>query len=275
MYETNNYLTKKYTTNVNFNFSYFFIYMQFLLICTIKKFKTNDFFFFFNHMKITNFNILLLLLFNLFSIIIFLILDFFFKKKILKNNEATLTIFFYFYILQFFFFVNNLFSFIIILEFQSIVLLYFILTTTTEIKYKSKSLSNNKSISYINQENQHFTNSLLFNYWMSFFGSLIIMFSIINIEKVFGFLQWDQIHFFSLMWQQQIFNYSYIFLFFFWVPFFFGFLIKISYLPFHVWKPEMYKGLSFFSVFFFYDDLFFFIDFVNYLYFFFLNLLFL
>ena len=86
---------------------------------------------------------------------------------------------------------------------------------------------------------------------MSFFGSLVLMFSIINIEKVFGFLQWDQIHFFSLTWQQQIFNNSYIFLFFFWIPFFFGFLIKISYLPFHIWKPEMYKGLSFFSVFFF------------------------
>lgn len=172
----------------------------------------------------------------------------FFKFNKIYNLEYLLASLFFFYSLSVFFFANNIFTFIIFLEFQSVCLLYFL---STNISWPSKKSLFSLPNSFLVQYPQGYLNSILFNYWASFFGSILLVFSIININKIFGSLNWNYVNILALSWSNQIFYGSFLYLFFFWFPFFFGFLVKLSYIPVHLWKPDMYKGLSFLSVLFF------------------------
>ena len=130
---------------------------------------------------------------------------------------------------------------------------------------------NKINLTYLQQYPQFLINSLLFNYWMAFFGSLFLVFALINIEKLYGFLDWTSINAISNSWILNIFNYSYLSNVVYWIPLYFGFMVKLGYLPFYIWKPEVYKGLSYYTVFFF-MTLYFFVLVIIYIYIFFSQL---
>ena len=122
---------------------------------------------------------------------------------------------------------------------------------------------------------KQFFNVLFFHFWSSFFSSMFIIYSILNIFLIFGTTEWAILNFVINLYINSNYAYSNFFIFFIFFIFFFALVIKLGLPPVFFFKLEIYKGLPFFLLFlystfffFFFFIVFFFIIF-NFLFFFF------
>ena len=86
-------------------------------------------------------------------------------------------------------------------------------------------------------------NVLFFQYWISFFSSILLLFFFINLEFYFSSTEWTFINLSIFFSELPIDFYFYFFLFII------GFFLKIGLTPFHLYKLEVYKGLPFITIF--------------------------
>ena len=201
--------------------------------------------FFWNHFKITNFNlnIILFLLFISFCLNIFIR----FIPKI--NLNYSIDYFFIlgnlFIFLLFIFYTNTLYTFLFILELNSSFIFYKFIVSKFWFK------NSNKKNNLTSTSPKYYLNMLFFQYWVTFFSSVLILYSIINILFLFGSSEWLLIEFLT----QTNFNFlmfeNWFFFIIIWFSFFVGFFLKIGLTPLHLFKIEVYKGIPFISIFFY------------------------
>jgi hypothetical protein len=225
------------------NINKIFLFILFIYIYTFKGISTTIWW---QHFKLTNLNlnlIILLLFINFIFLLIcqnisllnnFVRLDYFFALTNLSNFLPLL------------FLANTLFTFLFILEFTSTLVFYKFVVSKI---WKNDDNSNiNNFILFRNLPN-YYLNMLFFQYWATFFSSVLIVFSLISYIYIYGTTEWFLINLlnsFNLQFNLNKFNN--IILIFILI---FGFLIKIGFTPVHLYKIELYKGLPFFAIFFY------------------------
>lgn len=232
-------LHNSYFLNINKIFLIFFL----LYIYTFKGINTTIWW---QHFKISNLNLsltLILILVNLFFIFVsqnlssiqnFVKLDYFFALVNLSN------------FLPFIFFTNTLFTFLFILEFVSVIVFYKFVVSKI---WKLNNLENINNFKNFRNLPNYYLNMLFFQYWATFFSSVLIVFSFITYIYMYGTTEWfilNLLNFYSF--ELNLVNLNKFILCF---TILFGFFIKIGFTPVHLYKIEVYKGLPFFAIFFY------------------------
>lgn len=199
------------------------------------------------HFKITNLNlnlIFLLLALNLIFIFIcqnisllsnFVKLDYYFALINLSN------------FLPLIFITNTLFTFLFILEFTSVIVFYkFVVSKIWKIKNNND--INNFTL-FRNLPN-YYLNMLFFQYWATFFSSVLIVFSLISFIYMYSTTEWFMLNLLN-EFNLQLNSFNKINNLILMFVLIFGFLIKVGFTPIHLYKIEIYKGLPFFAIFFY------------------------
>jgi hypothetical protein len=102
------------------------------------------------------------------------------KKKIIKSLDFLLSISTLIFLLPYLFCVNTIFTFLFFLELLSTILFYKLLSS--KIWYKS----NNKNNIVVNNLPQNYINMIFFQYWVTFFSTIFIIYFYINMYNLFG-----------------------------------------------------------------------------------------
>ena len=198
---------------------------------------------FFNHFNISNFTIYVLYTFLLVSFFIFFLLKLVFKKvNLAKSVDYLFSINNLVILLPYLFFINTLFSFLFFLELISIVLLYKLISS--KIWFKKNTHNKNTT----NNIPQNYINMVFFQYWVTFFSTIFIVYFYINIFYLYGTSDWYIIQYLSTMSLDN----SFIFGAFQKLTisvFIFSIFFKLGITPFHLFKVEVYKGIPFLSIF--------------------------
>ena len=198
----------------------------------------------FNHITINNLFTYLLYFFTFISFLFyFLLKQISMKKKIIKSLDFLLSIGNLIFLLPYLFCVNTIFTFLFFLELLSTLLFYKLLSS--KIWYKS----NNKNNTTTNNLPQNYINMIFFQYWVTFFSTIFIIYFYINMYYFFGTSDWNNIqycYFFSNKKNINIINLNLLLLLFI-----FSVFIKLGIAPLHLFKIEVYNGLPYITIFFY------------------------
>lgn len=213
-----------------------------------------------NQFEINNFNNNIIIVIA--TVLIVLIVLF----KALISNNISYNIDFFFSIsniilfLTFIFYICNLFGFIFFLEINSLVVLYKFISS--RYWYQAKTIFKKSVFDLTNRAiPQSYLNMLFFQYWSTFFSSIFLFYSIANIFFNYGTTEFVVIEYLNTANVNIKYLNNHYYMFFIWVPLFFGFLLKIGLTPFHLFKIEVYKGLPLVTLV-FYTSFYFFVYFL-------------
>lgn len=242
----------------------YFIYLKWsffinvLLFSTMFLYKEENLLFFWDHLVLNNFStyiIFLLFILNIFLIgVVFSLakskinfsIDFFFALSNLTFYSILI------------FLTNTLFSFLFFLELISCIIIYKF--SVSKIWYKSKFTKLNVNFAKFNKlVPKFFLNMLFYQYWSTFFSSVLIFFAIINIFSVFNTTNWFLVDFLTKISFQLNYFGNLNFLISVFIPLFLGIFIKLGLTPMHLFKVEIYKGIPYITI--FYYTTFFFLNF--------------
>lgn len=92
---------------------------------------------------------------------------------------------------------------------------------------------------------------LFFQYWSSFFSSIMIVYSIITYLYLYGTTEWIFINSLNFIQNNNYSYVNYINYLIINIILIFAFLIKIGMTPIHLYKLEIYKGIPYVSIFFY------------------------
>lgn len=254
----------------NFIITYFFIYLYYYYYVYLFNYLNIYYTFFLNLCSIYSYKILLL--FTLFTLFIFK-----YNLKTIKSIENFFSFLFFFFFVIYLFFNNNFLFLIIIFEIQSLALLYNIISSSNSFL---------KNTNYFKTTKNHqiwLLNSISIQFWISFFSSFLLFYSLLIFFKDFFFIDWLNIeifiHFLNII-SFYLKNNELLIKFF---PLILVILIKLGLFPFFFWKPELYKNLTLnslfiymtsysFSIIFFFILLFsFYFYLINYIFYYYIN----
>jgi NADH:ubiquinone oxidoreductase subunit 2 (subunit N) len=229
--------------NPNNSFSTFYYYMVILTITIIYVLRGKNSLVFFNHFNISNFTVFVLYVFLFTSFSIFLLLKLVFKKaNLAKSVDYLFSVNNLVVLLPYLFSINTVFSFLFFLELISVALLYKLISSKIWFKSHTKGNSVNNSIP------QSYINMVFFQYWVTFFSTIFIVYFYINIFYLYGTSDWYIVQYLNITSLDS----SRVFGFFQKLStsiFIFSIFFKLGITPFHLFKVEIYKGIPFLSIF--------------------------
>lgn len=203
-----------------------------------------------DHLKLTNFNIYLVM----FLICVFLVMLFLISA--IPTTNLTYNIDFFFcignlvFLLLLIFFANNVYTFFFLLELSSNLVFYkFAVSKSWFIKPHETFSTNFVKFNRVLPTN--YVNMLFFQYWSTFFSSILLLYSITNIVYLYGSFDWLLIEYLVRVDLTILYHSNFLFFCWVWFAFFFGLFLKIGLTPLHLFKIEVYKGLPFISIFFY------------------------
>ena len=144
------------------------------------------------------------------------------------------------------FFSNNIFSFFFLLELNSCIIFYKLVVS----KLWYFNLDNN-FYKFNKIFSKSYLNLIFYQFWVTFFSTVLIIFFIININFIFGSLNWSLLNYIIYSNNNINFFLNNFFLFFLSLLFLFSFLLKIGVSPFHFFKIEVYKSIPYLSILFY------------------------
>lgn len=160
----------------------------------------------------------------------------------LKNIEYYVGVLFFFLCIFIYFNINNLLLVVFLLEVQSTVIIYLISASFNLLK--NNTLDSNTRLSSINSQPIWYFNSLIYQFWVSFIGAVLLIYGVLTLFRFVSFIEWINMnvyfYFLTFSWY-QLFSSQY---FNIWVPLILGLFLKVGVVPFFFWKPELYKNLS-------------------------------
>lgn len=231
--------------NSNSSFTSFYLYIVFYKLIDTYLTHGKNSLVWFNHFNINNFTVFVLYTFIIFSFFIFYLL-----KNVTKKTNLTKSIDYLFSInnlillLPYLFFVNTVFTFLFFLETISVILFYKLISS----KIWFKNQSNNKQVN--NTIPQNYVNMVFFQYWVTFFSTIFIVYFYINMFYMYGSTEWFLIQFlnsidtFNIQSNNNLLRVIII-------VFLLSVFFKLGLTPFHLFKVEVYKGLPYLSIFFY------------------------
>ena len=245
------------SNNTFVGFYYTILLLNFLNLYTIHG---KVFIVWYNHFYLNNFTLNLLYLFTFISLSLFTLLKVTTKKtNLFKSIDYLFSVNNIVLLLPYLFFSNTVFNFLFLLELISVVLLYKLVSSKIWFKNvfnKTKLLNNNIPQNYINM--------VFFQYWVTFFSTIFIIYFYINIFYMYGTSEWFVLQFINRLDLENAYTYS-LLLRFLVVVFLLSVFFKLGITPFHLFKIEVYKGIPFLSIF-FYTTYYFSVFFIFFLY---------
>jgi NADH:ubiquinone oxidoreductase subunit 2 (subunit N) len=184
------------------------------------------------------YNQLILLLF-IFTLLIFKVL---LKQGSIKNFEYYIGLLFFFFCLYLYVNINNILLLVFLLEVQSTVIIYLISSSFN--LFKNNSLDTYTRLNSLNSQPVWYFNSLIYQFWVSFIGAVLLVYGILTLFRFANFVEWLNlnIYFFFLTFSwYHLFSLQYLNI---WLPLILGLFLKIGVVPFFFWKPEIYKNLT-------------------------------
>ena len=232
-------------TKKNYNFVYlkqiltllFLLFLQNLLYRGYSETLWN------NHLYINDFYVVVINFILMLAILIFFILynlsitKLFFSVDFLYATSAVCVV------LPLIFLSNTFFTFYFLLELTVCLIFYKFSVSRFWFRNPLKIYSANSLEKFSNNTPKAHINVLFFQYWISFFSSVLLLFFFINMEFYFNFIEWDFLNFLIVFLTNKKEFYLYFFIFII------GFFLKIGITPFHLYKLEIYKGLPFVTIF--------------------------
>ena len=111
--------------------------------------------------------------------------------------------------------------------------------------------SKNYKDSFFSVFSKNYLNVLFYQYWSSFFSSILIISTIYYMYVITGTTEWSIFNF-VLNTNKQIYYFNNdAFLILLTITLIIGFVIKLGIAPIQLYKVEIYKGLPFLSIFFY------------------------
>lgn len=216
--------------------------MFLLFLFTFQGYSTT---FWWSHFKLTNFNLYMFSLVILFSLYFMFISD----KHIKMNNIYSIDYIFalinIILFIPFIFLTNTLFTFFFTIELVSCSIFY-------KFIVGKFFFNNNKKLdNFFSIFSKNYLNLLFFQYWSSFFSSILIIFSIYFLMIISNSTEWLILNF--VINSNSIINYvnnEYIFIFVS-IIIILGFIIKLGIAPIQLYKIEIYRGVPFLTIFFY------------------------
>lgn len=184
--------------------------------------------------------------------------------------DYTLTTFNFFLWLWLMFFSNNIFTFIFFLELLSASVTLLLVTSTFSSVYFYNSISYSKHNYFSFSTPTALLQTLMFFFWITLVASLMLFLFILTFYFKFLTFDWsliDSITYYvvSVSSLKAIFTLS-----FSWLLLLVCVFIKCGIVPFYLWKPTFFKGMSLISLFFYiyvyYFSVFFFFSYVLFFY---------
>lgn len=250
-------LTQNFSYKIN-NYKIIFFFLNILIL--------NFFFFYFfcfyemkfwwNHFSLTNLNLNIIIIFYIFIAFFFFLFK---NNQIYLNNfknDYFLSLCLIFIFSIYVYMSNNFFSFIFLIEITSLTIFY---NFSCSKIWNSKFNSTNKLISNFSLKKH--VNLLFFQFWASFFSTVIFVYIFIFLIMKFNTTEWLLVNYLSVNSE----NYNNLILYFLFFSFTLAFFLKLGITPFQLYKIEIYKGLPFLSIY-FYASIFYFFYFIVYLY---------
>ena len=235
------------------HYSFFIVINQVMILFAIFYFFTYKGqldSFWWNHFKLTNLSlnlILILLVINFFFLMILKVIrykfniskmDYFFALANLSNFLPVI------------FLVNTFFTFLFILEVNSCLVFYKFVVS--KIWYNDSKGEYN--INYLTLRRvlpKNYLNMLFFQYWATFFSSVMIMFSLIYYIYVYGTTEWIVLNLLNKIMVKFYISNVYVNNTVISAMVVFAFLIKIGFTPLQLYKIEIYKGIPYVAIFFY------------------------
>ena len=187
-----------------------YIYLLFFFNNSYSFYYSNNFYFFNFH--IYNYIWIYYILLNIIIIICLKLLFNYIKNNINKSFEFLLSIIMFINCLFYYLLVNNLIVLIFIFEFQSLIFIYLLATNFT-LTLNQPNLNILKNNNYSIQPIWYF-NSLLYQFWVSFIGALLLIYSSLNLFKLTSFNDWLNLESYLYMYYYTL-KYKSFFQFFF------------------------------------------------------------
>lgn len=235
----NNFKINSNTTLIGF---YYYLFIFYSLCLYTLHGKNNVIFF--NHFNVNNFTLSLLSLFLFVSFVLFMLIKtIVIKTNLIKSTDYLFSINNLLILLPYLFFVNNIFTFLFFLELVSTILLYKLVSSKIWFKnyFKVSTLKNSIPQNYINM--------VFFQYWVTFFSTIFIVYFYINMFYLFGTGDWFIIQYLNNCGLKNFT--SNIILNMLLSIFILSIFFKLGVTPFHLFKIEVYKGVPLLSIFFY------------------------
>jgi len=232
------------TSFINLKFILYYIY----IILLINYFNNISpvFFFFFNHLYISNiYNYVCILTLLIFHVTVLLI-----SSHQYSLNKMNYNVIIYLFLLKcwldLLFLCTNLFTLVFIVELLSITL--FILLSIFN-NYKTINFNFNYITNFIIEYNYikptYQFYSLILIFWISFVTSVNLFFYLIYFIYFINTFDLILIDYLILYLNSVSTKYNYIQLNFIFIGFIFTWFLKLGLVPFFFWKPNTFKGLTF------------------------------
>ncbi len=231
--------------NQNTAFVNFYFFLVFCISLNMYLVRGKNDLLWFNHFNLNNFNTNMLYLFIFISFTVFFLLKntTTTKTNLIKSIDYVFSINNLVLIFPYLFFVNTIFTFLFLLELISVVLLYKLISS--KIWFKN---NNTKNIN--NNIPQNYINMIFFQYWVTFFSTIYIVYFYINIFYIYGTSEWFVLQFLNSVDLENNYTQSNMIRLLVLI-FILGVFFKLGVTPFHLFKIEVYKGLPFLSIFFY------------------------
>ena len=237
------------------NFGIFICFLNYIYFYTIRGVNRSIWF---NHFIFNNFSIYMLYIFIFVGFVfLFLIKTISKKNNLIKTHDYVLSIISLIFLLPYLFCVNSIICFLFFLELISAILFYKLVSS--KIFYKNSIIKSNH-----NDVPQNYINMVFFQYWVTFFSTIFIIYFYINMFSLFGTSDWSTLQYCNIYDKKKnsISANIYLLLFFFIVSVF----LKLGIAPLHLFKVEVYNGLPFITIF-FYTTFYFLIFFIFFIFF--------
>ena len=202
-----------------------------------------------SHLIVTN----LQLKFQFFIFFIFLLTTIPYLLSVIFYNQTTfdflLTIINLFLWVSLLYFSSNLFTIIFFLEILSAAVMLFTSASYffSNLNFKKINLSSNN---YLNLNLPYYqTSSLIFFFWVSFLASVSLFFYLLFFIYYFNTLDVFLLEYLFNFLTVNLTFYEYLSFFSIWFGFIFCIFLKCGLVPFFIWKPLFFKGLSYLYLF--------------------------
>lgn len=232
--------------NSNTSFVYLYFYIVVFKILDIYLIHGKNSLVWFNHFNLNNFTVFILYTFVVLSFLLFSLL-----KTVTKKTNLTKSVDYLFslnnlvLLLPYLFMVNTVFTFLFFLETISVVLFYKLISS--KIWFKNQVTYTNKQIN--NNIPQNYINMIFFQYWITFFSTIFIVYFYINMFYIYGTTEWFVVQFLNTFDVLIADNNTLLRIIV--VVFLLSIFFKLGLTPFHLFKVEVYKGLPYLSIFFY------------------------
>lgn len=220
---------------------YLIVFLLNITFVFLSKFEQNNVMF--NHFYINNFAVSVLNSFLLVGFIFYVLIYCVVRRKnFFKNIDYLFSIINLMLVMPYLFFVNTTFTFLFVLEFVSCLLFYNIISSKIWFKNPSPTtIKNNIPQTYINM--------IFFQYWVTFFSTIFIIYFYIDVFSIYGTSDWFIMQFLTkINFSGGVDSHKLRILV---LVLIISVLFKLGITPFHLFKVEVYKGIPFISIFFY------------------------